>query len=197
MKHINGRQLFCKACRPGKELPLALIPQVKVKEAIVEEDPTAPALWTMYLVECCAPAAPDQTFEAMLPRSEVEPSLLQAFEKGCLPRARKASSPQFKSARKAFWWKGRARLLRAEGNQVADSIPSATCGKEKDVAEKVRRRRTSGIFTAVPPCGWLADRMAIWRASLNERLDVPRVRAERYRLRQCVQIACICSSAAK
>ena len=79
MKHINGRQLFCKACRPGKDLPIALIPQVKVKEAIVEEDPTALLVWTMYLVECYDLDEPDQTFEAMLPRSEVEPSLLEAF----------------------------------------------------------------------------------------------------------------------
>ena len=191
-KHINGGQLFCKACRPSSTKPVALIPQVKVIEAIVEDDPTSLALRTMYLVECYDPDENGETFEAMLPRSEVDPCLLEAFERCALPsstqhKGKLARPPRFKSARqKTLWFKGargtcapyhpkrqaasckQHSISAASHNSWlkpsnADSSPIETCGIEKDVADKRRRRRTGGIFTAVLPCGWLADWMEIWR----------------------------------
>ena len=44
----------------------------------------------------------------------------------------------------------------------ADATLSGSCGIEKDVTSKVRRRKTGGVFTAVFPCGRLADWVEIW-----------------------------------
>jgi hypothetical protein len=87
-KHASSRNLYCGICKP--QLPVAPIPQVQVLEQRVKLIPGQPKCLE-YLVRCHAMDAPEDLFECYLPRTEVMPELLVAFERarGCT-RKRKA-----------------------------------------------------------------------------------------------------------
>ena len=99
-------QHFCAKCRPAKMQQSHLIPQHSVLG--IQESADAEGAKVQYLVQCQDPAAPDCTFDALLPRSEVRADLLHGFEKGLLPRLGDHGNQKPRPG----WVKGHKQLAR-------------------------------------------------------------------------------------
>ena len=122
---------------------------------------------TRYLVETKDPTDPARTVELLLPRAEVQQSLLKDFEKRLLVRRTdhrnlRSRPMQVKGPRRtAKWLKPRYECAKAKAKPQKTTF---RCPVDKDFSDPSERRKTTGgILTCVTSCGFLADYVEMWR----------------------------------
>lgn len=128
LRHAHPKDFFCRFCRPKKLTQVSLIPQTSVVGVETLDAAAGMQSEMRYLVDCYDPDTGD-TFQALLPRSEVRADLLQSYETSLLPgqkehRNKKALAP---------WLKGphqKVRFLRKMQGACRVS-PKATLSSKK------------------------------------------------------------------
>ncbi|CAE7764671.1 unnamed protein product [Symbiodinium sp. KB8] len=150
-------QLHCKRCRQQTDV------------AALIEGPDMPADDTRYLVETKDPTDPTRTVELLLPRAEVQQSLLKDFEKRLLVRRTdhrnlRSRPMQVKGPRRtAKWLKPRYECAKAKAKPQKTTF---RCPVDKEYSEPSKRRKTTGgILTCVTSCGYMADYVEMWRGT--------------------------------
>jgi uncharacterized protein YbaR (Trm112 family) len=117
-RHAASGQLYCKACKPIA--PHAPIPQLEVlgqeicKQASGERQ-------IKYKMRCHDPKDASDIFECLLPRAEVMPDLLEAFEKTHLKKPRVRLQ---QSARKAAVKRAAAKRKTKKGKVCRRAAPT-------------------------------------------------------------------------
>ena len=131
MRNAPAGHFYCRQCRPEKlaKTQSHLIPQERVL-GIVEAEGDASEGTIRYMVRCRDPDDATATFDAPLPRQEVDAGLLDVFERDLLPERSDHGNKQARPA----WVKGhkqKARWLKFAGMSQSCGPTGATSLKDK------------------------------------------------------------------
>ncbi|CAK0873892.1 unnamed protein product, partial [Prorocentrum cordatum] len=129
LQNAPAGRFFCAQCQTRRVGQNNLTPQTQILGVAPAESREGSSL--KYLVRCSDPGNPSESFDAFLPRAEVPPELLAAYEKSLLPAhgdhgSQKARPAWLKGHRQVTrWLKGQMQACQGGARSDASAAPRA------------------------------------------------------------------------
>jgi hypothetical protein len=132
----HAKHMHCSVCRKETDAVALIAGQQKVTGTETMESEDGTTAETKYFVEATDPTDSDKTVEFLLPRSEVQRSLLHEFERKLLPRKKdhgnlKQRPQKIKGPRQRAWWGKRQKQGCSAGSRQDRDSKNAKCYAQK------------------------------------------------------------------